>query len=153
MRFLLTSAGIKNTSIHNALVDLLGKPIGESSALCIPTGLQPFPGGPLHIYRFISGSAPSPMCELQEVGQSGLPHPVAQIQGTAAPNQQSVSLLDLRNPMLFFDAGQSSQLQHSQRLPTQLCSSAAGLRRFDPGTLHLTRWRSPVRSQHARKVL
>ncbi len=36
MKFLLTSAGIKNTSIHNALVDLLGKPIAESSALCIP---------------------------------------------------------------------------------------------------------------------
>ena len=33
MRFLLTLAGIKNTSIHNALVDLLGKPIAESSAL------------------------------------------------------------------------------------------------------------------------
>ncbi len=64
MRFLLTSAGIKNPSIHDALVDLLGKPIGESSALCIATGLQPFPGGPSHIYRFISGSAPSPMCEL-----------------------------------------------------------------------------------------
>ena len=37
MRFLLTSAGIKNQSIHDALVDLLGKPIAESSALCIPT--------------------------------------------------------------------------------------------------------------------
>jgi dipeptidase E len=35
MRFLLTSAGIKNTSIHDALVDLLGKSIAESSALCI----------------------------------------------------------------------------------------------------------------------
>ena len=43
MRFLLTSAGITNTTIDNALVDLLGKPIGESSALCIPTGVQPFP--------------------------------------------------------------------------------------------------------------
>ena len=64
MRFLLTSAGIKNTSIHDALVDLLGKPISESSALCIPTGVQPFPGGPAHVYRFISGSAPSPMCEV-----------------------------------------------------------------------------------------
>ena len=41
MRFLLTSAGIKNTSIHNALVDLLGKPIAESSALCIPTAIVP----------------------------------------------------------------------------------------------------------------
>ena len=37
MRLLLTSAGIKNASIHNALVDLLGKPIADSSALCIPT--------------------------------------------------------------------------------------------------------------------
>ena len=64
MRFLLTSAGITNTTIDNALVDLLGKPIAESSALCIPTGLQPFPGGRSHVYRFISGSAPSPMCEL-----------------------------------------------------------------------------------------
>ena len=34
MRFLLTSAGIKNPSIHDALVDLLGKPIAECSALC-----------------------------------------------------------------------------------------------------------------------
>ena len=42
MKFLLTSAGIKNTSIHNALDDLLGKPIAESSALCIPTAIYPF---------------------------------------------------------------------------------------------------------------
>ena len=45
MKLLLTSAGIKNTSIHNALVDLLGKPIAESSALCIPTAIYAFPGG------------------------------------------------------------------------------------------------------------
>jgi dipeptidase E len=64
MRFLLTSMGITNASIHDALVDLLGKPIAESSALCIPTGVQPFPGGPEHVYRFINGKAPGPMCEL-----------------------------------------------------------------------------------------
>src|SRR5438093_7680598 len=64
MKLLLTSGGISNASIHGALVELLGKPIAESSALCIPTGVQPFPGGPSHVYRFISGSAPSPMCEL-----------------------------------------------------------------------------------------
>jgi dipeptidase E len=64
LRFLLTSAGITNTSIDNALVELLGKPIAESSALCIPTGVRPFPGGPSHVYRFVSGSAPGPMCEL-----------------------------------------------------------------------------------------
>jgi dipeptidase E len=64
MKFLLTSAGIKNNSIHRALVDLLGKPIAESSALCIPTAILPFPGGPQMAYRFIGGSAPTPMCEL-----------------------------------------------------------------------------------------
>jgi dipeptidase E len=64
MRLLLTSSGILNTSIHDALVDLLGKPIAESSALCIPTGVQPFPGGPSHVYKFISGSAPGHICGL-----------------------------------------------------------------------------------------
>jgi len=66
MKYLLTSAGIKNTSIHNALVDLLGKPITESNALCIPTAMyghpQVKPGG---AWRFISGKEPeNPMCEL-----------------------------------------------------------------------------------------
>ncbi|MCA9996807.1 MAG: hypothetical protein KDE56_13700 [Anaerolineales bacterium] len=37
MKLLLTSAGIKNASIHNALLDLLGKPIAACNALCIPT--------------------------------------------------------------------------------------------------------------------
>ena len=66
MRFLLTSAGIKNTSIHNALVDLLGKPIAESSALCIPTAGYGHPqGSPDGAWRFISGREPRcPMCEL-----------------------------------------------------------------------------------------
>jgi dipeptidase E len=58
MRFLLTSAGIKNTSIHNALVDLLGKPIAESSALCIPTAGYGSPyGSPVGAWRFISGQS------------------------------------------------------------------------------------------------
>ncbi|WP_309573126.1 Type 1 glutamine amidotransferase-like domain-containing protein [Deinococcus sp.] len=64
MNYLLTSAGIKNPSIHAALVDLLGKPIAECSALCIPTGVLPFPGGPQMAYRFISGAASSPLTEL-----------------------------------------------------------------------------------------
>lgn len=64
MRFLLCSSGISNPSIEGALVDLLGKPIAESSALCVPTGVQPFPGGPAHVYRFISGATFSPMCGL-----------------------------------------------------------------------------------------
>jgi dipeptidase E len=66
MRFLLTSAGITNTSIHDALVDLLGKPIAESSALCIPTASYGHPmAGPGAAWRFISGQEPRcPMCEL-----------------------------------------------------------------------------------------
>jgi dipeptidase E len=65
MRLLLTSAGIKNASIHDALVDLLGKPIGESSALCIPTGgYGSLYGSPAGIWRFISGHSDQPMCEL-----------------------------------------------------------------------------------------
>ena len=66
MKYLLTSAGIKNTSIHNTLVVLLGKPIAESNALCIPTATYGHPmTGPGHAWRFISGrEASTPMCEL-----------------------------------------------------------------------------------------
>jgi dipeptidase E len=64
MRLLLTSAGIENASIHDALVDLLGKPIAESNALFIPTGVYPFPGGPGMAWRAICGKGPSPLCEL-----------------------------------------------------------------------------------------
>ena len=64
MKFLLTSSGISNPSINDALVDLLGKPIADSSALCIPTGTYPFPNGAEGAYRFIHGVAKSPMCEL-----------------------------------------------------------------------------------------
>lgn len=65
MKLLLTSAGITNTSIHTALVDLLGKPIAESNALCIPTASYALPNGAVLAWRFISGREPScPMCEL-----------------------------------------------------------------------------------------
>src|SRR3954469_22681338 len=64
MRALLTSGGIKNSSINDALVDLLGKPIAESNALFIPTALYPFPGGPGMAWRAISGTGPTPLCEL-----------------------------------------------------------------------------------------
>ncbi len=64
MKFLLTSAGISNDSIRNALVDLLGKPIAESSALCIPTAIYAFPGGAAMAWQLITGRAASPLCEL-----------------------------------------------------------------------------------------
>ena len=59
MKLLLTSAGIKNASIHDALVELLGKPIAECDALCIPTALYGHPmAGPRQAWRFISGQEP-----------------------------------------------------------------------------------------------
>ncbi len=65
MKLLLTSGGVKNASIHNALVDLLGKPIAESSALCIPTAQWGHPWcTPASAWRFISGNSPAPMCDL-----------------------------------------------------------------------------------------
>jgi dipeptidase E len=65
MKLLLTSAGIKNASIHNALVDLLGKPIADSNALCIPTAAYGHPQvSPDRAWSFISGQSPLPMCGL-----------------------------------------------------------------------------------------
>src|SRR5256714_7419620 len=65
MRLLLTSAGVQNSSIRDALVDLLGKPIAESGALCIPTAQYGHPMcGPASAWRFITGQTPLPMCDL-----------------------------------------------------------------------------------------
>jgi dipeptidase E len=66
LKFLLTSAGIKNASVSDALVDLLGKPIAESTALVIPTAAYGHPMAlPGPAWRFISGRQPNtPMCEL-----------------------------------------------------------------------------------------
>lgn len=66
MKFLLTSAGITNASIHNALVNLLGKPIAESNALCIPTASYGHPMvSPVLAWKFISGQeSRTPMVEL-----------------------------------------------------------------------------------------
>ncbi len=66
MKLLLTSAGINNTSIHDALVDLLGKPIAQASALCIPTAMYGHPHvSPTFTWQFISGREPeNPMVEL-----------------------------------------------------------------------------------------
>jgi dipeptidase E len=64
MRLLLTSAGISNPSIHDALVDLLSKPIAESNALFIPTAIYPFPRGANMAWQAICGKAESPLSQL-----------------------------------------------------------------------------------------
>jgi len=64
MKLLLTSGGVSNRSIHNALVDLLGKPIAEASALFIPTAIYAMSVGPDIAARMILGKPPTPLCEL-----------------------------------------------------------------------------------------
>jgi dipeptidase E len=55
MKLLLTSAGVTNDSIRTALVELLGKPIGESSAVCVPTAPYALPGGPVFGWQQLKG--------------------------------------------------------------------------------------------------
>ncbi len=66
MKLLLTSGGVTNASIRDALVELLGKPIAESSALCIPTAQygHPMVGPGVMAWQFISGNSQNPMVDL-----------------------------------------------------------------------------------------
>lgn len=65
MKYLLTSGGIKNASIHDALLELLGKPIADSTALCIPTAEYGHPMcTPASAWRFVAGQSLAPMCDL-----------------------------------------------------------------------------------------
>lgn len=64
MKLLLTSAGISNQSIHNALVELLGKPVAEASALFVPTAIYALPNGTGIAQKVICGSLGDPFCQL-----------------------------------------------------------------------------------------
>jgi dipeptidase E len=64
MKLLLTSAGIYNKSIHGELVELLGKPISESSALIVPTAIYAFRGGAHAAWQIITGNSVTPLSEL-----------------------------------------------------------------------------------------
>jgi len=63
MKLLLTSAGISNKSIRNALVDLLGKPLEESNALFVPTAIYGIRGSAEIIRKVICGTLGDPFCE------------------------------------------------------------------------------------------
>ena len=66
MRMLLTSGGVSNASIRAALVDLLGKPVEESNALCVLTALHAFRGGAQMAWRTLTEADENttPMCAL-----------------------------------------------------------------------------------------
>jgi dipeptidase E len=65
MKLLLTSGGVTNPSLRAALIDLLGKPIAESTALCIPTAQWGHPMcGPASVRGFVVGEPPHHMSGL-----------------------------------------------------------------------------------------
>ncbi|NUP47391.1 MAG: type 1 glutamine amidotransferase-like domain-containing protein [Catenulispora sp.] len=66
MKLLLTSGGTTNASIHDALVGLLGKPIADSKALCIPTAQYGHPlCTPATTWSFVAGRfSDTDMCAL-----------------------------------------------------------------------------------------
>ncbi|RYG26264.1 peptidase E [bacterium] len=67
MKLLLTDSGIQNPSIHKALVELLGKPVDECNALCIPTASYGHPMvSPAQALKFLNGQ--EPRCPVVELG-------------------------------------------------------------------------------------
>ncbi len=66
MRLLLCSAGVTNAGIRDALIELLDRPIGDCSALCIPTAMygHPWVGPGVNAWEFISGQSDNPMVDL-----------------------------------------------------------------------------------------
>ena len=112
MKLLLTSAGIKNTRIHDALVDLLGKPIAESSALCIPTASYGHPkAGPPRAWNFISGQ--EPQCPMIELGWKSM----GVLELTALPSIDEELWVPLvkETDVLLVNGGDSMYLCHWMR--------------------------------------
>ena len=67
MKLLLTSAGVKNARIHDSLLGLLGKPLAECDALCIPTAGYGHPhSSPRNAWRFVAGR--DPQCPMVGLG-------------------------------------------------------------------------------------
>lgn len=64
MQLLLTSSGISNASILDALVGLLGKSVAESRALVVPTGMYPFAVGPEMAARLVRGEVQTRLTDL-----------------------------------------------------------------------------------------
>jgi dipeptidase E len=65
VKLLLTSAGIRNPSIRDALLELLGKPIAECDALCVPTAQYGHPMvTPQMAWNSISGRSEHSMAKL-----------------------------------------------------------------------------------------
>ena len=151
MKLLLTSGGIKNPSIHAALVDLLGKPIADSSALCIPTAGYAKPGGIDRAWQFISGG--EPRCPMTELGWKSL----GVLELTALPSLDEERWVPLvrATDVLLVEGGDAAYLCHWMRasgLADLLPSLRAVYVGFSAGSMVLTprigedfvEWKSPT---------
>ncbi|AEE47544.1 Type 1 glutamine amidotransferase-like domain-containing protein [Cellulomonas fimi] len=73
MKLLLTSGGVTNPSIRAALERLLGKPVGESRALCIPTAQWGHPMcGPASVQRTVAAGTGTGAAHLTGLGWASL---------------------------------------------------------------------------------
>ena len=112
MKYLLTSAGIKNASIHKALVELLDKPIAECDALCIPTAVYGHPkAGPRNAWRFISGQ--EPRCPMVGLGWKSM----GVLELTALPSLDEERWVPLvrETDVLLVEGGDAAYLCHWMR--------------------------------------
>jgi hypothetical protein len=84
-------------------------------------------------HHHASGAQPHPdgLERRQQVRQPGLPHPMAQVQGVTAVDQQHVGLSDPAQPAFRLEAGKRGQFQHAQGLPTQFGHGASGFSSTD----------------------
>ncbi|TQS41381.1 Type 1 glutamine amidotransferase-like domain-containing protein [Cryptosporangium phraense] len=107
MKLLLTSGGVTNSSIRSALVELLGKPIEECHALCIPTAQWGHPMcNPGSVRRFINGGLPG-------LGWAS----VGVLELTALPSIGSDRWVDWvrQADVLLVDGGDATYLAHWMR--------------------------------------
>ena len=111
MKLLLTDSGIRNASIQDALVDLLGKPIAESSALCIPTAAYANRGGGRNAWRFISGQ--ESFCPMTTLGWKSM----GVLELTALPSIDEEAWVPLvrETDVLLVDGGDALYLAHWMR--------------------------------------
>jgi dipeptidase E len=106
-----SSGRVTNTSIRDALLDLLGKPIADSSALCIPTAEWGHPMcTPASAWRFIAGQSPSPMCDLgwKSVG-------VLELTALSSIGEERWALWVRETDVLLVDGGDATYLGHWMR--------------------------------------
>jgi dipeptidase E len=108
LKLLLTSGGVTNQSIREALVDLLGKPLSECHALCIPTAQWGHPMcGPDSVRRVVAG-------EPQLVGSTPEWRSVGVLELTALPSigeQRWVPWVRAAD-VLLVDGGDATYLYH-----------------------------------------